>query len=650
MKKISLLLFIFTASVCSLHAQSAKGNPYDDAVLLLNDLNKLNKEGKDFTNSEELVSIVSWYFDKQNISLEEALDLLISNDFIKPYITVTKANLPKLTEGASTPTGFSSGLLGMNVTNFADGLARFLIERGKQELSIAFFNRFNENLKTYPELTYLFPQSFHVIQNIESYNIQNLLQELKDAFSKDLLNMPNNILSLRDIQLLDKSTCDGNQRCETKIDAANKRIDKIRSAFISSSSYDSRFLILPLLAIQGILDGNNIIEIADKICADETICSKTDNVSGFIQMSSILLESFRTSDDNGGIFLNQASFKNLFYSKDLLSVFLGLVYQKYNSLSCYENLTIANCHLDSCFKIILKSRSLFYSTLTSFDKINSAYTAILKNRQQNQKPDNSYYATIVSASLKMFSNISTALSRLIPGSLPPGFDRFTINMHIASDICTDIQQRNYAGIFNTTIKFINENNIIKDERANEQLIKYLSFASNLASASNAEEVKEAINAVALPPGSYSIKQRSSVNISLNGYIGYAWDFKGGLYANGIYAPVGFSLSKGLGKKNGGAFTLFTSLIDVGAVASYRLTNGLTDTLKQQIRLESIISPSAQLLFEIPKLPIAVGAGWRLTPKLFYSKNDVFTAVPAKSVFNLSVLIDIPILTISNKPY
>jgi hypothetical protein len=181
------------------------------------------------------------------------------------------------------------------------------------------------------------------------------------------------------------------------------------------------------------------------------------------------------------------------------------------------------------------------------------------------------------------------------------------------------------------------------------LVKYLSFAANLASATNADEIKEAINAIALPPGSFSIKQRSSINVSLNGYIGYAWDFYGGLYANGIYAPVGFSLSKGLGK-NGGALSLFTSIIDVGAVASYRLLDSPTDSLKQEIRLESIISPSAQLLFEIPKWPIAVGAGWRLAPKLFYSKNNISTAVPSKSVFNVSILIDIPIVTIYNKPY
>jgi hypothetical protein len=190
-----------------------------------------------------------------------------------------------------------------------------------------------------------------------------------------------------------------------------------------------------------------------------------------------------------------------------------------------------------------------------------------------------------------------------------------------------------------------------DDKTTEVLIKYLSFAANLASATNSDEVKEAINAVALPPGSYSIKQKSSFNISVNGYVGYTWDFrKGKVYANGIYAPIGFSVSTGLSRKLGGAVSVFASIIDVGAIVTYRIKNGETEELKQEIRLESIVSPSAQLLFAIPRTPIAIGPGWRRTPKLFYKDDTDFTVVKPKDVFNLSVLIDIPLFTIKNNPY
>ncbi len=155
---------------------------------------------------------------------------------------------------------------------------------------------------------------------------------------------------------------------------------------------------------------------------------------------------------------------------------------------------------------------------------------------------------------------------------------------------------------------------------------------------------------ALPPGSYSVKQKSSWNIALNGYIGYAADFREGLYAHGFYAPVGLAFSKGVGRKNQWALTIFSSIIDVGGIVSYRLRDSETDALKQEVRLESIISPSAQLVIGIPKTPIAVSGGWRMSPKLFYSGDETFQAIPSKSVFNVGILIDIPIFTLFNRPY
>jgi hypothetical protein len=305
--------------------------------------------------------------------------------------------------------------------------------------------------------------------------------------------------------------------------------------------------------------------------------------------------------------------------------------------------------LKEIFQLIIDTRLRFYSTLTSFDKVNAAFIS-LKTQAKQQKPDASSYAAFISSSINMLMETITTVSTVIPGNWPSDFSRFRSNLSIAKDVCSDIQQKNYSGIFNSVIKIISDNKILQ-QGTKEVLVKYLAFGANLASAKNSDEVENAIEAVALPPGSFSVKQKSSSNISLNGYIGYAWDFSNkSLYANGVYAPLGFSFSRSLGKKHGGAVSIFASVIDVGAVASYRLANSPTDTLKQKIRLESIISPSTQLLVEIPRTPIALCAGWRMTPKLFYSGETTFQAVKAKNVFNLSVLIDIPIVTIFNKPF
>lgn len=185
-------------------------------------------------------------------------------------------------------------------------------------------------------------------------------------------------------------------------------------------------------------------------------------------------------------------------------------------------------------------------------------------------------------------------------------------------------------------------------------MKYFAFASNLASASNSDEIEQALESVALPSGSYSVKQKSAWNISLNGYIGYAWDLDvkniKNLDLRGICAPLGFSFSKGLGKKNGGALTIYTSIIDVGGLASDRLVNSMTDTLKQVVTLESIFSPSVQIIFEVPRTPITICAGIRSTPKLSFSNGNQLVVIPSQNVFNVSILIDIPFFTLYNRPY
>ena len=71
MKKVVYLLLAFILSFDQLIAQEAKGNPYDDARALLNDINNFKKG--DQSSAEELLSIISYYFDKQVVSIQQAV-------------------------------------------------------------------------------------------------------------------------------------------------------------------------------------------------------------------------------------------------------------------------------------------------------------------------------------------------------------------------------------------------------------------------------------------------------------------------------------------------------------------------------------------------------------------------------------------------
>ena len=68
-----------------------------------------------------------------------------------------------------------SGIGGLDVTAIADGLARFLIKRGREELNIAFFQRMKAFLEENVEAKTLFPATSMFLGNIASYRYAELL-------------------------------------------------------------------------------------------------------------------------------------------------------------------------------------------------------------------------------------------------------------------------------------------------------------------------------------------------------------------------------------------------------------------------------------------------------------------------------------------
>ena len=95
-----------------------------------------------------------------------------------------------------------SSIGALDVTNFADGFAKFLVKRTKQELNMAFFTRFKEELSKaeYRDLQTVFPQTWRALQAIgdEVYNYQRYLQTLRESFEKDLANLLTHIPTVID--------------------------------------------------------------------------------------------------------------------------------------------------------------------------------------------------------------------------------------------------------------------------------------------------------------------------------------------------------------------------------------------------------------------------------------------------------------------
>jgi hypothetical protein len=213
--------------------------------------------------------------------------------------------------------------------------------------------------------------------------------------------------------------------------------------------------------------------------------------------------------------------------------------------------------------------------------------------------------------------------------------------------------------------------------------KYGLFISNLAQAQNSQQVKEALDVAALPVGSYKIKRNSFLDISLNAYPGLSagLEFRKGipLGANvkavnptlGFSAPVGLGFSWGEIKEkkkekkdstinqnefivlekgksitkyiSGRSHSLFLSVIDIGAITSFRLIDDDTETLPE-FKWSNILAPGLYYVNGLKDTPLSWGLGVQYGPQLRSIEKDGAALKLADSLFSvrLFLAVDVPI--------
>jgi len=200
--------------------------------------------------------------------------------------------------------------------------------------------------------------------------------------------------------------------------------------------------------------------------------------------------------------------------------------------------------------------------------------------------------------------------------------------------------------------------------SSSKIIKYGAFMAAVADAEKPEDVKAALNAAALPAGSSSIKRQTPFNVSINSYLGFHGGFekldgKGWSGIWGISAPVGVAVSWGSNDqfKEKGSFSIYGSIIDIGAVASFRLKNEVGVENLPEFTLENIIAPGIYAVYGIPKAPISIGFGYQKGPQLrgitTSTQKEGEAAVITSDLangyrWNLFIAVDIPLFNLYTK--
>jgi len=659
--------------------QNSNAQLYYDAINLRNliDVNT----GKFNTNADSLKKAGSILY-KYLISPTESLESMnfakirtelsiqeTENPFLKNYLPSQGDEEAKsLTPISSTIKSIGS----LDVSNIADGFAKFIVKRTKQELSIAFFEKFKDDLDTFPDIRTVFPHTYRVLSAIDNeiYMYQAYIQTLRESFINDLNSLPSNLPRI--------------------IDNHKKYFD---------SQPDLKAILLTgfyfAQSIQDRLHPGNIIENFPI----ENLNDLTDpNISASFQTLILLSTSLKGNSDGDNYWVSYKGIMKLINEDDniLLKIFIGLLEQR----AKIENIVFKDPSgkQDKPLYIIIcdsyktvnnglpEYRTYIKNLALKLQSLETKISGLNKNKNDSLRIEN--YYSLVSTSIELMEYLSQVENFPF---FPPGLNiqnhskKYFDMVQTTSDIVIDVNRRYYSsaivnGVYFYNLafnkedleKYFNDKSIIKSNNetvekynnTSNAIFKYGSFMAAVAQAKNSDDMEAVVESFALPAGSSGIKRETNFNVALNAYCGLfagheeeKFSLRNGKTFNsfGVTAPIGLSVSWGHslfpfthGIKCGTSSTIFLSLIDLGAVTAFRFINDTTKTLSK-IELKDIISPGILLSWGIPKSPVSVNLGYQITPYLRDINISENSYKPSYSRFSASVCVDIPLLNFYTKP-
>ncbi len=553
----------------------------------------------------------------------------------------------------------------LNVTNFADGLAKFLVQRSKEELNIAFFRRFQDFLRRYPEVRIIFPATCSIANQLAAYNYAAMLPALRTSFHKDLAALSTNLLALRET-----SSYEGYNISDT----ITKRADVI-TGFLNET-VNGRTISAGLMIADEIIQGSNIAEIINTLSNDQ-LTTPNDNLSNHIQLLDLISTSLRSNDEER-VWITKKQVNNLFRDSITTKLYFGLLYA--SNLKRSRPLSFSNSNENISLQSFLTELEkewntpkallfvqYFKNAAIAASKVADNAKSILEIKDEGEQQVLTLYADYTSSIFHFIKSSITLLSndnQIFPGlaNMNPIIQKLVFVFGEITNCCYDIKSHNYGALVLHTSALVTmipgcENKFTDD------YVRYGMFMANIIEANNSDEVKAAIEAAVLPVGSSSIKRETTSNISLNAFIGPF----GGIeylpaltknktaFAAGVTAPVGVAFSWGkLGKHQsseqkenkkapgGKSITIFVPLIDVGSMAAYRLGND-SSKVASEVTLSNIISPGLYFYYGLGKCPVSIGIGAQVGPQL--RKVTALEINKDKNFylrFGLNVVVDIPL--------
>jgi hypothetical protein len=627
-------------------------NPFFDAILLQQKLqeNKL----------DEVASLLSLYgITKENIS---------SSEILSKYSTVlTPSNTNKtfvLDATVSSTAGTQGGESVSFVANLTEALAQFIAKRAKEELTLAYLNRFREFLQqqnTKAKIGVLLPKSFRVLNEVEPYDYTTFWQAMHEGFQDDVSLFPENTMSFvraNEPQFKDKDlfsgtvvglyTLRGVYRQYSAVDVIDslELLPEIKN--FKTSNVGATLRTLSLLS-------RNLHHLKE--------VSGQYKVDGWIRPNELVaLSNSQTRDFFAGLLIakeNELMTKILFKGANGSSVSLKKVF-----ISSYQNEKFRD-KLDG----LLRQLEVVFKS----EKEVAQYLANMKEDKDKTRTTFERYETYANQLLTLMDFSTDIVKTMNPSNseiigISKAVSQFSAIGHTGVDLTKHMYEKRYNLAFFDVLKLMKDLNIPDTSNTNSEFwgdfVRYGTFITNVAGADSASQIVAALETAALPVGSYRIKHENHFSVSLNAFGGLSGSHeflsrirptnggtvdpkKQGFVLNPT-APIGLHFGWGRKGKIFETVGFFIPVIDIGAAFALRF-RGDVQALPDKLEWDNILAPGLYFVTGFKNSPIALsfgvqyGAGLR---KLEYNADLASTSFSAQSVWvGATLSVDIPLFNL-----
>jgi len=647
MKVHTLIPLLLLCCLSGLSAQS--GVAYHDA-LALSAAYRLQEEPLPL--DEAVLSRLQPYFDAERPVAEQVEE----NPFLQPYFVAAdsvsfklKANALQLLQQQNEQEGGAP--LGLSVTNLAAGFSQFLIERTREELTVAFFERFQRVAERNPEFQALFPLTTERLERLLDFPFGEMLPALRAAFQTDLDRLVfrlDNFFRLEDYEKLLREL--------PEVELVIRGLRLVKQLETGQSPEE-------LLS--------SLQELLEQEFAEE---ERFRNVQSTLELANLFSGSL-ISFSPKRTWITFEELNLMLEDETALELYIGLIYQRAKTAGIRFDTGEAAVSFTNYLEqqrenlFVLENYLMeFLQLAEQFERLRDGLPSIQGNLPLTASDKTGDY---LGAALDLLQH-SFGLGLAIAPELAQ--DRYFQLLQQTQLLYRHLSEKAYdeavlsasallKGLLEAGDELIPEFEYDKKrvERI-ETLLEYGIFMANMVQASSPEEVRAAIGNAALPAGSSSVKKTATFSLTLQSYLGAHYRLDNPSAANsawaddfGINAPIGLALSHGFGR--GGSLSLFGAVFDLGAAVDYelRLTEnpetGDTELERDyQIELGQILSPGGYLVYGAPfHLPLALGVGGQYGPGLsrITASNNVVQDDPSWR-WQVFLAVDIPIFTLWNR--